>query len=725
MDSPDENPDALSRTEPDSLHSNFLITGIRSLKGWQAIPAAIIALYIIFGIIGPSIAPFDPDELSLRIRECPPLGLDWLDFSWRTRSAFDDECKPSYILGTDHIGRDVLSRWLHGARQSLSLVGFSTIIGTILGSAINLCIRRFPFKLRVFSYVLFASVIVPVAFFSIEFPHGLFLFLYSDDPISYTTHLIALTSISTLISFTLVEIASHTSRLQADLASRLADPNTYYWGQTFGYLRNQLFCLAPWIILSATISLSLIIQISMYMGLFNTYSETVWSNDLLMARDYAPSNTSYWVYHFTLVGISISSLLVSLWIAYRYLSATHNADSTTNTVPSQDAELDQLPTLEPAAESSAPSDLIDESHIQRNQTTSQTKSVAATLKTYLSHKSAPIATVAVGSLLIFIHVAFIADLMPGPRKEDIIRAAYFTSLYFTPQPERLYDCIPDPYNEPHPGFVEDSHSPECVELYMKYRNAPSHWLTFSHISRNTISVWISALLACVLGTAMAIISSAGPTWRRFLLHGIVGIFGAIAILLFANIDWTRLVLIIGVDPGLIQQLIGTYLGFDSARVDVFRDMSAAIGISYFCVFTAIAHYRHSGSPINIPFTLKSALPLVIASIGITSTILMLVHYEFPSWLLFYDITLSIIVTVPSDRTLITEEFVSELYSYSILDSSLLKNWLWTYWIVLIAYGVLVLSGLVVAIWGIRRFAAKQTENKNPTISIIPTTSSQT
>ena len=725
MDSPDENPDALSRTEPDSLHSNFLITGIRSLKGWQAIPAAIIALYIILGIIGPWIAPFDPDELSLRIRECPPLGLDWLDFSWRTRSAFDEECKPSYILGTDHIGRDVLSRWLHGARQSLSLVGFSTIIGTILGAAVNLCIRRFPFKLRVLSYVLFASAIVPVAFFSIEFPHGIFLFLYSDDPISYTTHLIALTSISTLISFTLVEIASHTSRFQADLASRLADINTYYLGQTFGYLRNQLFCLAPWIILSATISLSLIIQISMYMGLFNTYSETVWSNDLLMARDYAPSNTSYWVYHFTLVGISISSLLVSLWIAYRYLSATHNADSATNTVPSQDAELDQLPTLEPAAESSAPSDLIDESHIQHNQTTSQTKSVAATLKTYLSHKSAPIATVAVGSLLIFIHVAFIADLMPGPRKEDIIRAAYFTSLYFTPQPERLYDCIPDPYNEPHPGFVEDSHSPECVELYMKYRNAPSHWLTFSHISRNMTSVWISALLACVSGTALAIISSASPTWRRFLLHGIVGIFGAIAILLFANIDWTRLVLIIGIDSGLMRQLIGTYLGLPSARVDVFRDMSAAIGISYLCVLTAITHYRYSKSPINIPFTLRSALPLVFASISITSTILMLVHYEFPSWLLFYDIALSIIVTVPSDRTLITEEYVSDLYSYSILDTSLLKHWLWTYWTALIAYGVLVLSGLAVAIWGIRRLAAKQTENQSPTISVTPTPSSQT
>lgn len=725
MDSPDENPDALSRTEPDSLHSNFLITGIRSLKGWQAIPAAIIALYIILGIIGPWIAPFDPNQHSLSIWECPPLGLDWLDLSSRSRSAFDDECKPSYILGTDIVGRDVLSRWLHGARQSLSLVGFSIIIGTILGSAISLCLHRFPFKLRIVSYVLFASVIVPVAFFSIEFPHGLFLFLHSDDPINYTTHLIALTSISTLISFTLVEIASRTSRFQADLASRLADPNTYYWGQTFGYLRNQLFCFAPWIILSATISLSLIIQISMYMGLFNTYSETVWSNDLLMARDYAPSNTSYWIYHFTLVGISISSLLVSLWIAYRYLSARQNANSAANTDPSQDAELGQLPSLEPAAESSAPSDLIDESHVQQTQTTSQTKSVAATLKTCLSHKSAPIATVAVGSLLIFIHVAFIADLMPGPSQENIIRTAFFNSSYFTPQPERLFDCTQNPYADHHPGFAYDWRDPECVDMYMKYRNVPSHRLTFPHIARNITSVWISALLACVSGTAMAIISSASPTWRRFLLHGIVGIFGAIAILLFANIDWTRLVLIIGIDSGLMRQLIGTYLGLPSARVDVFRDMSAAIGISYLCVYTVIAHYRHSKSPINIPFTLKSALPLVIASIGITSTMLMLVHYEFPSWLLFYDITLSIIVTVPSDRTLITEEYVSELYSYSILDSSLLKHWLWTYWVVLIAYGVLVLSGLAVAIWGIRRFATKQTENQNPTISVIPTTSSQT
>lgn len=61
--------------------------------------------------------PHDPMALSLRNRYTPPGGVFW--------------------LGTDDFGRDVLSRLMAGAKQSLMVagltVGFATLFGTLLG----------------------------------------------------------------------------------------------------------------------------------------------------------------------------------------------------------------------------------------------------------------------------------------------------------------------------------------------------------------------------------------------------------------------------------------------------------------------------------------------------------------------------------------------------------------------------------------------------------------
>ena len=83
------------------------------------IPGFIIGLTIILAIFAPLIAPHDP------------RGQDLLN----TRVApFEN---PSYILGTDFVGRDVLSRVIHGARTSafVSVValGAGVAIGTVLG----------------------------------------------------------------------------------------------------------------------------------------------------------------------------------------------------------------------------------------------------------------------------------------------------------------------------------------------------------------------------------------------------------------------------------------------------------------------------------------------------------------------------------------------------------------------------------------------------------------
>lgn len=89
---------------------------------------ALLALIILFlitliALFAPSLAPHEPDRVNVELRLLPPY--------WQEGGS------PSYPLGTDSLGRDILSRLIYGARVSL-LVGFSSVLvsgflGIVLG----------------------------------------------------------------------------------------------------------------------------------------------------------------------------------------------------------------------------------------------------------------------------------------------------------------------------------------------------------------------------------------------------------------------------------------------------------------------------------------------------------------------------------------------------------------------------------------------------------------
>jgi peptide/nickel transport system permease protein len=103
---------------------------LRNLSLW--VPAAIMIILVIMAIFADlswlglphvGIAPHDPNVQQIRDRLLPP--------------SFMEGGKSEYLLGTDRLGRDILSRLIHGARVSLSvslLVIFITAsVGTVLG----------------------------------------------------------------------------------------------------------------------------------------------------------------------------------------------------------------------------------------------------------------------------------------------------------------------------------------------------------------------------------------------------------------------------------------------------------------------------------------------------------------------------------------------------------------------------------------------------------------
>ena len=97
----------------------------RRVRGHQGmiIGTVIVVSVLLIALLAPLLAPHDPYQQDLLKRLVPPV--------WDSRGSWE------HILGTDHLGRDYLSRLIYGARISL-LIGIgaaliSGIIGTIMG----------------------------------------------------------------------------------------------------------------------------------------------------------------------------------------------------------------------------------------------------------------------------------------------------------------------------------------------------------------------------------------------------------------------------------------------------------------------------------------------------------------------------------------------------------------------------------------------------------------
>jgi peptide/nickel transport system permease protein len=96
---------------------------IRGLEGFPLLPTLILVAIALMAIFANLLAPYDPEIGSLSARFHPP--------AWQAGGGAE------HLLGTDHLGRDVLSRLIFGARVSM-VVGFTAVIvagaiGTALG----------------------------------------------------------------------------------------------------------------------------------------------------------------------------------------------------------------------------------------------------------------------------------------------------------------------------------------------------------------------------------------------------------------------------------------------------------------------------------------------------------------------------------------------------------------------------------------------------------------
>jgi len=134
---------------------------IRLLLGNRVAVAAglVVIAFVAVGLLAPALAPHDPSLQHPEAIRQPPF--------WYAAGS------PYYLLGTDSLGRDLLSRMIYGARVSLLLgvavVLITLVVGTALGMAagyfrgwFDAVMSRLVDTLLAFPFLIFALAIMAV-----------------------------------------------------------------------------------------------------------------------------------------------------------------------------------------------------------------------------------------------------------------------------------------------------------------------------------------------------------------------------------------------------------------------------------------------------------------------------------------------------------------------------------------------------------------------------------
>ena len=134
----------------DIINESYLQTVFRRFRRHHLAMVSLVVLVILVGaaLLAPWIAPYDPDAIVGTFSGAP--------------------CR-EFLLGTDQIGRDVLSRLLYAMRISLLVGVLATVISTVIGVVLGLiagyfggiadmAIMRFTDMVMSFPYILLVLV---------------------------------------------------------------------------------------------------------------------------------------------------------------------------------------------------------------------------------------------------------------------------------------------------------------------------------------------------------------------------------------------------------------------------------------------------------------------------------------------------------------------------------------------------------------------------------------
>ncbi|MHC0038071.1 ABC transporter permease [Pseudoneobacillus sp. C159] len=115
---------------------------MRLLKSKTGMVGAIIVLLVtIMAIFAPILAPYDPAKTNVVSRLLPPF---WMEGG-----------SAQHVLGTDNLGRDILSRIIHGSRISLVVGIAAVIVAGAIGMVLGLIAGYYG---KIFDFIIMRTV---------------------------------------------------------------------------------------------------------------------------------------------------------------------------------------------------------------------------------------------------------------------------------------------------------------------------------------------------------------------------------------------------------------------------------------------------------------------------------------------------------------------------------------------------------------------------------------
>lgn len=147
---------------------------------------AIIVFYVGAALLGPFIAPYGQTEVA---------GDPWAPMFWRQTTL--DGGEALFILGTDHLGRDLLTRLLYGARNSVGIALVTTLLAFATGAGLGLLAAT---KRGVVDQLASRAIDVLMAFPSLIFALMILAVLGSSIPVLIVV--IALLNMATVFRIT-------------------------------------------------------------------------------------------------------------------------------------------------------------------------------------------------------------------------------------------------------------------------------------------------------------------------------------------------------------------------------------------------------------------------------------------------------------------------------------------------------------------------------------------
>jgi len=244
----------------------------------------------------PVLAPYRPTDIDLRQRLLPP--------SW------DAGGNMLHMLGTDNVGRDILSRIIWGARISLSVGLAASCLGALVGSTLGLCAGFFGgWTDRAVSWLIDVQLAFPFTLFAIFL---LAVFGGGFMPV------VAVLSLATWVNFARV-VRSQALSLRAQdylLAARAVGVGTPR------ILRRYLLpAVLPSIVVVASFSAAqaILTQAALsFLGIGVDPTVPSWGTMLDLGRNYL--QTAWWMATFPGIAIALTVLganLVGDWLSLR------------------------------------------------------------------------------------------------------------------------------------------------------------------------------------------------------------------------------------------------------------------------------------------------------------------------------------------------------------------------------------------------------------------------